>query len=33
MAQVAGAGYSQHSYHEEELHVVTRLFNNELEGD
>lgn len=33
MAKIDGAVGSQHSYHEEELNVVTRLFNTMLEGD
>lgn len=33
LAKIDGALGTQHSYHEEELNVVTRLFNVELEGD
>jgi len=33
MAKIDGAVGSHHSYHEEELNVITRLFNTMLEGD
>ena len=33
MAKIEGALGSQHTYHEEELNVITNLFNNLLEGD
>ena len=33
MAKIDGSVGSHHSYHEEELNVITRLFNTMLEGD